>query len=167
MISSENPGIVELFAQANTPFNRLLINKHNFTVVSIAPTSDPKLNTIAEIRVDRTINTRGGTVALPPGEERYFNRSVQLHRFDIAEVLKLQLGLDGKVAIPGWDNNVTDSSDLVDQLIEGFTEAHFTHDDIYIVPTSTVGNYVVVAKPNSFGYVGRAQIDVSAEEPAP
>lgn len=167
MISSENPGMVALFAQANSRFDRLLINKSNFTVVSITPTSDPNLNTRAEIEVDRTIAADGSVVRIAGTEERFFRRSVEFHRLNLADILPLQHGVDGKIAIPGWDNTITDQQDITDQFIAGFTAALFTSDDIYIAPTGIPGTYVAVAKPTSLGYVGRCQFDVTDEEPAP
>ena len=162
MISSSNPGIVALYAQANAPFNRLLTNHANFTVSSIAPTSDPVMNTRAEIVVDRTIAANGSTVTIPAGEERFFNRSVEFHRFDLKDILTAQLNGTGHLVIAGWDNAIVDQHDMTDAFIAGVPEINFTADDVYLVHTPTVGTYVVVAKEDSLGYVGRATVAIIA-----
>lgn len=167
MISSDAPGIVALFAQVNAPFGRLLIANKTWSVTSITPTSDPDLNTVAEIVVDRAFDEDGDPVVVPDGQERYFNRSVEFHRFNIADVVKLQLSVDGAVAIDGFEDSLTDQELVTDQVIDGFTAASFTNDDIYVTPTTVAGTYVITAKPNSLGYYGRVQIEIADAEPAP
>ncbi len=169
MVASNNPAVVSIFNAANAPLQRQLVNVHNIEVVSIVDRPGESLNAVAEIIVDRAIDANGDDVELAETETRYFNRSIEFHRFDIAEAIDaLDIVEDGALELPGFDAQETDPDDLTQSFIDAFNDLtesaiHFTLDDITVVKADNDGLFAIVAKQGSLGYRGRKTLSISAD----
>ncbi len=162
-----------IFDQYNAKLTPLLMNTNNVEVLSVSPyagTGD--INTLVEVRVDRAINAQGEVNPETDPENRYYTRTVEMQRFDLASAIMpdVKAALDAALEALGTptlvhgklsdaDRNTVITNADVRELIMLLPE------DVDFTPVGTGDEklYVMTAKKNSLSYIGRVDVVVEPE----
>lgn len=160
----------------NAKLHPLLMNVHNFEVISVRPYNGVDgINTVIDLRVDRSIDQDGNVVEGYDDDSRYFERSVEMQRFDLADVItediksalrdavSINVGPSGAVATENETYNVVNNGAVRLKVM-------LTPSDVKFVRVTDDENpnsyyFVMVAKEDSIGFIGSVSLKAAATVP--
>ncbi len=160
----------------NAKLHPLLMNVHNFEVISVRPYNGVDgINTVIDLRVDRSIDQDGNVVEGYEDDNRYFERSVEMQRFDLADVITediksalrdaigINVGPSGAVATDDETYNIVNNGAVRLKVM-------LTPSDVKFVRVTDDENpnsyyFVMVAKEDSIGFIGSVSLKAAATAP--
>lgn len=160
----------------NAKLHPLLMNVHNFEVLSVHPYNGVGgINTVIELRVDRSIDQDGNTVAGYDDDSRYFERSVEMQRFDLADVITddIKEALRTAIGVNVAPNSAVATEDEVYNIVNNGAvrlKVMLTPSDVKFVRVTDDVNpndyyFVMVAKEDSIGFIGSVSLKAAATTP--
>lgn len=164
----------------NAKLHPLLVNVHNYEVLSVSPYNGTGgINTIVELRVDRSIDQDGNTVeGYDVEEDRYFTRSVEVQRFDLNAVITEEIKAVLRDVVTGLvisPQSLATDEEVLSVVTNGAVQAviKLSPDDIKLVrirPVNAAPYYVMVAKDDSTSFIGKVVLSTDGAvipEPEP
>lgn len=160
----------------NAKLHPLLMNVHNFEVLSVHPYNGVDgINTVIELRVDRSIDQDGNTVEGYDGDNRYFERSVEVQRFDLADVITddIKEALRTAIGVNVAPNSAVATEDEVYNIVNNGAvrlKVMLMPSDVKFVRVTDDVNpndyyFVMVAKEDSIGFIGSVSLKAAATTP--
>lgn len=160
----------------NAKLHPLLMNVHNFEVLSVHPYNGVDgINTVIELRVDRSIDQDGNTVEGYDGDNRYFERSVEVQRFDLADVITddIKEALRTAIGVNVAPNSAVATEDDVYNIVNNGAvrlKVMLMPSDVKFVRVTDDVNpndyyFVMVAKEDSIGFIGSVSLKAAATAP--
>lgn len=155
-----------IFDQYNSKLSKLIVNTQNIEIVSVLPhTGANGENTLVDFRYDRAINEDGLVDSNYDPETRFGERSVEITRYDLAEVFASQTEAL-TVALGEVESGVVlgKSDAHRDAFIAAVSETHsLSAQDIDAVIS---GGYIsIIARPMSLGFIGKISFESEGASP--
>lgn len=161
-----------IFDLYNAKLMPLLMNVHNIEVLGVHPYNGVDgVNTQIELRVDRSIDQNGQHVAGYNDDNRYFERTVEVQRFNLTSVVTDTIKAVLNTAIASHvdeDTTVATEEEVIAVITDPAVRSKIVllPDDVKIVkvyPEEGDAYHVVIAKANSLGFVGSVSLQVEGE----
>lgn len=166
-----------IFDIYNKQFESLTLNANNVEVLSVSQELGDTHNTLVVLRVDRAINAEGDVdPVMEASEDRYSVRHVEVERFELFDVATEALRDALSAAIAAVTDVVIEDGKFSKASIQEVITNEdlraiviFLESDIDIVPITIdeEEQYVVVAKRDSLGFLGRITVGKLEADPEP
>ena len=158
--------IQAIFDQYNGKLSKLLVNVQNIEIISVLPHAGSNgENTLVDIRYDRAINVDGEVDGSYDRETRFGERSVEITRYDLAEVFASQAEALTEALSEVVSSVQLGKSDAHrDAFIEAVAATHsISAQDIDAVVSS--GYVSIIARPMSLGFIGKISFESEGASP--
>lgn len=155
-----------IFDQYNGKLSKLIVNTQNIEIISVLPHAGANgENTLVDFRYDRAMNAGGWVDGNYDPETRFGERSVEITRYDLAEVFASQAEAVTAALAAVETNIVLGKSDAHrDAFIAAVAETHsISAYDIDAVVSS--GYISIVARPMSLGFIGKISFESEGASP--
>lgn len=155
-----------IFDQYNGKLSKLVVNAQNIEIVSVLPHAGANgENTLVDFRYDRAMNSEGEVDNSYDPETRFGERSVEITRYDLAEVFASQTeALTAALGEVESDVVLGKSDAHRDAFIEAVAATHsISAQDIDAVVSS--GYVSIIARPMSLGFIGKISFESEGASP--